>query len=279
MEDLVMIRTMNFILFILILLVFACCSKKDIVLEDETAESLYQKSQLAYEKGEYDKTIRYIGLLLNNFPTSDLHIDAQLLQSKTLGAQEKFEEQFDLLLRILKENIIPERVPEIYMQIGAFYEGAANWNPGNISSDTLDLQEAAKYYRKAVFYPNSDDRQTKAAALYRAGLMYARTNDFETATKAYAQVVETFPESPYSALARTKLLDPKNTDELSLEPALESTAATPAITPEPAQEQKAQEILTPVQEDTAQFRLPPEVPEEPVILDSLQTTIPDTTQQ
>ena len=60
---------------------------------------------------------------------------------------------------------------------------------------------------------------------------------------------------------------------------LESTAATPAITPEPAQEQPAQEILAPVQEDTAQFRLPPEVPEEPVSLDSLQTTIPDTTQQ
>jgi tetratricopeptide (TPR) repeat protein len=279
-----MLKFINSLLLSSLILIFACGSKKDIVLEDETAESLLEKSQVAYQKGEYDKTLRYIDLLLNNFPTSDLHIDAQLLQSQTLGALEKFEDQFDLLLRILKENIIPERVPQIYMQLGAFYEDAAKWNPGNVSSDTLDLQEAAKYYRKAVFYPNSDDRATKAAALYRAALMYARIKDIDTAKKAYAQVIETFPESPYSSLARTKLLNPANTEELPLEAALESTASapsTPAVsTPETAAEEGVQDILVPVEEDTAQFQLPPETPdEEPVSLDSLQTTIPDTIEQ
>jgi tetratricopeptide (TPR) repeat protein len=272
MEEQIMIKHFNLLILLLIFLSLSCSSKTEISLEEETAESILEKSRAAYAKGEYDKTLQYIDLMLNNFPTSDLHIDAQLLEAQTLGATEKYEDQFELLLRILKENIIPEKVPHIYMQIGEFYENSAKWNPGDISSDTTDFQAAAKFYRKAVFYPNSDDRATKAAALYRVGLMYAKTNDIETAKQAYGQVIESFPESPYSTLARTKLMDPTNTEELPLE-------AAPVITPVVIEPEVSEEIMTPMPADTAEFQLPTESSDEPVDLDSLNSAVPNNIEQ
>ena len=218
--------------------------------------------------------------MLDNFPTSDLHIDAQLLISKTLGAQEKYEDQFDLLLRILKENIIPEKVPTIYMQIGEFYENSAKWNPGTVTLDSVDYSNAASYYKKAVFYPNSNDRDTKANALYRMALMHAKLNDIEIASKSYQELITTFPESPYSTLARTKLTDPTNTDELPL-PASTATIATPTSPetttgeeqlPPPPSEETVPATLTPVSEEDqpGEFELPSDDADEPSILDSLQ---------
>jgi tetratricopeptide (TPR) repeat protein len=241
---------------------------------------LYQKGEVAYANGKYDDSIKLAQLMLDNFPTSDLHIDAQLLISKTLGAQEKYEDQFDLLLRMLKENIIPEKVPLIYMQIGEFYENSAKWNPGDVTTDSLDITNAADYYKKAVFYPNSDDRYTKANALYRMALMHAKLNDIEIASKAYQEVITTYPESPYSSLARTKLADPTNTNELPLPEAAAAAAVVPTTeelstseqpTPQQIPEETAPEPLTPVAEDhPGEIELPTDDADEPSILDSLQ---------
>jgi tetratricopeptide (TPR) repeat protein len=249
-------------------LLIACSSKEGIVLEDETPESLILKAQAAHESGNYEEALKINQMILDNYPTSDMHIDAQLLMAKSLGKQEKFEEQFDLLLRVLKENIIPEKVPLIYMQIADYYERAASWNPGNVTSDTADLRQAANYYRRAVFYPNSDDRDTKAAALYRAALMYAKINDLETAKKAYAQVIETYPESPYSGLAKIKLLDPGNTEEIIPEaPTAGTEPVEEEITPIATPEYEEQAPLLP---DTLGFELPSEDESQPAILDSVQ---------
>jgi tetratricopeptide (TPR) repeat protein len=207
-----------FFLSLTIFLMVQCGSnKKELILENETDESLHGKALTAYEAGQYREAFQYDSLLLIHFPISDLHIDAQLTMARALGGQERYEEQLDLLMRLLKENIIPEVVPKIYMQIGEFYEHAAVWNPGDITVDTTDWNKAASYYRKAVFYPNSNDRAVKAAALYRAGLMYAKIKNLEFATNAYKEVINSFPESPYSSLAKIKLQDPTNTSEISLE--------------------------------------------------------------
>ena len=259
----------------LVLLIYSCSSREGIVLEDETPESLLQKADLAYENGKPDESMQLSQMILDNFPTSDLHIDAQLLMAKSLGAQEKFEDQFDMLLRVLKENIIPEKVPRIYMQIGQYYEHAAQWNPGNITSDTTDLRQAAKYYRRAVFYPNSDDRDTKAIALYRVALMHAKIKDFETAKKAYSQVIESYPESPYSGLAKLKLLDPTNTSEIQPQVEIAGVKETEVQPPVPAP-LVGQEEMVP---DTLQFDLPMEEEEtQPAILDSVQALPSDTLQ-
>jgi tetratricopeptide (TPR) repeat protein len=271
-------------LLVLIITGFWGCggSKDEIVIDDETPESLIQKGEVEFVNGNYDQSIKLAQLMLDNFPTSDLHIDAQLLISNTLGAQEKYEDQFDLLLRILKENIIPEKVPLIYMQLGEFYENSAKWNPGDVTTDSVDFSNAADFYKKAVFYPNSEDRYTKANALYRMGLMHAKLNEIEVASKAYQELITVYPESPYSSLARTKLSDPTNTDELPLPtaaatspmPTAEGTGTATDEQEVPAEQPEDQPpaLITPVVEDQpGQIELPPDDSEEPSILDSLQT--------
>ena len=253
-----------FLLLLLLTILIGCWGSKDeIVIEEESPESLLQKSEAAYANGNYDQSIKLAQLMLDNFPTSDLHIDAQLLISKTYGAQEKYEDQFDLLLRVLKENIIPEKVPLIYMQIGEFYENSARWNPGDVTTDSLDFTNAADYYKKAVFYPNSDDRYTKANALYRMGLMHAKLNDIEVASKAYQELIATYPESPYSTLARTKLAATPTTEVTEI-------GGQETVTPKP--EEEAPVTITPVTEEPAgELELPADDSEETSILDSLQT--------
>jgi TolA-binding protein len=270
-----------FITLTLIIAFIGCGGSKDeLVLDDETPETLLQKGEIAFQNGDYDQSIKLAQLMLNHFPTSDLHIDAQLLISKTYSAQEKYEDQFDLLLRILKENIIPEKVPTIYMQIGEFYENSARWNPGTVTVDSVDFSNAANYYKKAVFYPNSGDRSTKANALYRMALMHAKLNDIEIASKSYQELITTFPESPYSTLARTKLADPTNTDELPLPVATTAAAVTtpsePIIgeeqPPPPPTDETTPATFEPVtEEQPEQIELPDDDAEEPSILDSLQT--------
>jgi len=269
-----MIKNISVYLIILSILFLAGCGgKKGMVIEGESPDLILEKGNQAYQEGQYDKTMQYCQYILDNFPTSDLHIDTQLLMARTLGVQEKFEEQMDLLLRVLKENIIPGRVPRIYIQIGEFYEHAARWNPGNVTSDTLDLEQAIKYYHKAVAYPNSDDRSAKAAALYRVGLLHAKIHEMEMAVNAYQQLVQSFPESPYSILAKTKLLDPNNTDELPLPTLTQTTAEKQPVpgTQTPAGgEQQMRDLITPTRSDSQQVQLQTEDLEKPVFSDSTQ---------
>lgn len=268
----------HFLHFLIIIALFGCGGSKDeIVLENESPESLLQKGEVSYENGNYEEALKLANMMMDNFPTSDLHIDGQLLICKTLGAQEKYEDQFDLLLRVLKENIIPEKVPIIYSQIGAFYEHSAKWNPGTVTVDSVDFSKAADFYKKAVFYPNSKDHATKSMALYRMALLHAKLKNIEIATKAYQELIETYPESPYSTLARTKLADPTNTDELPLPTAVTPDATAtqvesePVIMPPADQPVTTEETLPIMQEQPEQIQLPDDESEEPSFLDSLQT--------
>jgi tetratricopeptide (TPR) repeat protein len=250
----------------LILILFSCSSNEQFVLEEETPESLLARSRAAYDNGNYDESIQMANFLLENFPTSDLHVEAQLVMANSLGGKEKFEDQMDLLLRLLKENIIPEKVPLIYVQIAEFYEDAAVWNPGNVTSDTSDFIQAAKFYRKAVFYPNSNDVATKSYALYRTGFMYTKANDIEKAKQAYGQVVDSYPQSPYASLARKKLLDPTNTEDIQPEPLI-------------ASQQESSELQTDVSDrsiaDSLGLDLPVDEDESPIIIDTTQAIIPE----
>jgi tetratricopeptide (TPR) repeat protein len=254
-----------FLLILATFLVLDCgSSKKGLSIEDETDESLHGRALVAYEAGQYREAFRYDSLLLIHFPISDLHIEAQLNMANALGGQERYEDQLDLLLRLLGENIIPEAVPKIYVQIGEHYEHAAVWNPNDITNDTTDWEKAASYYRKAVFYPNSNDRVVKAQALYRAGLMYAKINNFEYATNAYNEVINSFPESPYSTLAKIKLQDPSNTSEIGFESDTaqqledDRKSVIESVVEEPVQEPDQFGIITP-EDSTVQMEIvPPE---------------------
>jgi tetratricopeptide (TPR) repeat protein len=260
------------LIILAIVMFFACGGKKGIVVKGDDPNLMLEKAEQLYQEQKYDQTMQYCQYILDNFPTTDLHIDTQLLMARSLGSQEKFEEQMDLLLRVLKENIIPERIPQIYIQIGEFYEHAARWNPGNVSSDTLDLEQSVKYYHKAVSYPNSEDRAAKAAALYRIGLINAKINAMDMAKNAYQQVIDNYPESPYSMLAKTKLLDPTNTDELAL-PTKTSGSGSGQVSgtqTETSGEEQLKDIIAPSVSDSTQIKALPEDLEKPVYSDSTQ---------
>jgi tetratricopeptide (TPR) repeat protein len=245
---------------------FSCSSNDQFVMEEQTPEAILTRAQAAYENDNYDESIQMATYLLENFPTSDLHVDAQLVMAQALGGKEKFEDQMDLLLRLLKENIIPEKVPLIYVQLGEFYEHAAVWNPGNVTTDTSDYVEAARFYRKAVFYPNSNDDVTKAYALYRAGFMYTKANDIEKAKQAYSQVMDSYPQSPYADLARQKLLDPTNTEDIQPAPLIASQEGDQTISPDDAGTSLA---------DSLGLDLQPDEDEAPIIIDTTQSIIPE----
>ena len=271
-------------MIIFLYMVISCgSSKQEIDLEEETAESILQKSQAANDSKNYDEALKLDSLLLLNFPTSDLHIDAQLNMARALGGKEEYEQQLDLLLRILQENIVPEKVPAIYAQIGEHYEYAATWNPGTVTNDSMDWAKAAQYYRKAVFYPDSDDDATKAKSLYRAALMYAKLNKIDVATRAYEQTIAFYPESIYSEMSKIKLRDPRNTDEIDpnseqlagfVEPStIETGGEIPLETDQPIEETGSEgfkEIIN-VPQDTTSTDIPEMEDMTPQIYDPVQS--------
>ncbi|MGD9897582.1 MAG: tetratricopeptide repeat protein [Calditrichaceae bacterium] len=188
--------------------------KKGVESEQITAEELLQAGNDEFNAGKYDEAIKTYESLLLKFPTSDLHIETQLKMADAYGAMDKYEEQMDLLLRLLKENIIPDRVPRIYTQIGRFYERAALFNPGIITSDSSDYQLAIRYYEKAVKYPDSEDLFSKSEAQYRKALVKAKTGMTNEAVNEYKKLPILYPESMFSILARIKLLNPEDSKEL-----------------------------------------------------------------
>jgi len=209
---------LNNILILLIAFILASCSmfgKKE-ETNMNTAEAVLQQGDALYEQGKYEDALKTYKSMLVDFPTSDLHIDAQLRIADTYGEMDKYEEQMDVLLRLLKENIIPGRVPEIYCQIGEFYEKAALFNSGMITSDTADYNVALDYYKKAIEYTDSDDQLSKSKAQYRSALVNAKLGRYQKAIDEYNLVISEYPDSPYSVLAKMKLKSPDNTSELSM---------------------------------------------------------------
>ncbi len=211
------IRTL--LLFIAIgVLVSACGSSKEVV--DETTMTdveLFQYGNEFLQTGHYEEALAAYQYLLDKFPISDLHIETQMRMAEAYLKLDNFEEQTDILLRLLRENIIPEKVPEIYCQIGRYYERAGEFNPGITTSDTVDYKEAISYYNKALEYEDSDEPLGKSQALYRRGLAEAKIGEIDKAIADYEAVTARFPDQPYSLLAQVKLQDPYNLTELALD--------------------------------------------------------------
>ncbi len=209
---------LNNIIILLIALILASCSmfhkKEETNLN--TAEAVLEHGDRLYEQGKYQEALDTYKSMLMDFPTSDLHIDAQLRIADTYGKMDKYEKQMDVLLQLLKENIIPDRVPEIYCQIGEFYERAAKFNPGMVSSDTSDYNTALGYYKKAINYTDSEDQLSKSKAQYRSALVNAKLGNYQKAVDGYNLVISNYPDSPYAVLAKMKLKNPENTSELSM---------------------------------------------------------------
>lgn len=224
---------------VLIFIIFAgCSSNKEADKENLISpEEMYATGNRQFDEGKYSQAIDTYEALLIKYPTSDLHIDTQLKIASAYGKMENYEEQMSVLLRLLKENIITERVPRIFVQIGKFYERAALFNPGTVTTDTSDYEKAISYYKKAFEYKDSKDKDAKAEAAYHRALCEAKLGKMEQAKTDYGIVVDYFPGTTFSLLASVKLTDVSNTSELA--------------TDEASQEKYRQQLgLEPIEEKT-----------------------------
>jgi len=203
------------LLILSLLLVMACGSgKKANDTAIKSPETLLEEGDALMQAGDYNKAVQTYESILVLHPTSDYHVDTQLRMAEAYGKMERFEDQMDLLLRILKENIIPGYVPEIYVQLGKFYERAAGFNPGIVDTDTSDFRKAIHYYERATGYEDSDDIAAKAEALFRHGLVEAKLGNVDQATLFYETVAYQYPNVTHATLAKIKLQDPNDTTEL-----------------------------------------------------------------
>jgi len=212
-----MFNLKTLILFTLSLfLIFACGSgKKAGESAIKSPETLLAEGDASMQAGDYTKAAQTYESILVLHPTSDYQVETQLRIAEAYAKMEKYEDQMDLLLRVLKENIIPGYVPQIYVQLGKFYERAAEFNPGLMDTDSSDYNKAIHYYERATRYEDSEDKEAKAEALFRHGLVEAKLGDLDQASLFYETVAYQYPDQTFATLAKIKLQDPKDTSELS----------------------------------------------------------------
>lgn len=77
------------ICILLVFILISCSSKEGFVLEEETPESILAKAETAYQNKNYDESIKMVNILLENFPTSDLHVEAQTHYGQISGWKRK----------------------------------------------------------------------------------------------------------------------------------------------------------------------------------------------
>lgn len=180
-----------------------------------TDSELIQLANKKMSAGHYKEAIKDYNRLLQDYPTSNLHIDAQLNIAEAYGKMDQFEKQMDLLYRLIEENIIPDAVPRIEVQIGKFYERAAQFNPGIRSNDSLDYKKASKFYKMAMQYQDSKDKNAKAEATYRKAMVDIKTGQYDAARSSLQKTIDMFPNSTFSILAQIKILNPEDKTELA----------------------------------------------------------------
>ncbi len=294
------LSTVGIIIFLMLL---ACGSNKQLTVQEKRSpQELIKAGDQLYAQGDYKNALETYNRILIFYPTSDLDIDAKLRIAKCYSKMEKYEKQMKVLLQLLKENLIPEYVPAIFIQIGEYYETAALFNPENSNGDSADYQTAIDYYNKAIHYEDSNNKEAKIEAMYRKALVEAKLGKDEIAAQQYQDIIDAYPDSPFAVLAQIKLLNPKDTKELStLSDSLavykkrlaqagismpqkgKTLQSTPAL---PSKTQSFEEYLNQNPVDTTQAEAPQQqeqIPQTPAAADSDSTVTtpvePDTTGQ
>lgn len=199
-------------LFVVILsvfiLFFSGCGKKEIrktVPGEQNTSTLIEQADQYYASGDYESAFNTYEYIYNNFPTSREYIDAAIGLSKCYGKRDNYEKKFDILYELLRQNLIPSKVPEVYNEIAGFYEQSAGISEQLTGEGTNDYRTAIEYYEKALNYPNSEDLNAKGKAQYKIGSLYDRLDDFEKAIEAYQNVVNNYSTTPWALNAQENI--------------------------------------------------------------------------
>jgi tetratricopeptide (TPR) repeat protein len=201
-----MIRFSIFLLLVIIF--FVSCSKKTskvTVNKQSGAEELLAYGDKVYNTGDYESAFLAYGVIYKEYPTSREYIDATIGLSRCYGQLQNHEKEFELLYNLLRENIIPSKVPQVYNAIAEFYENSAGISEQLTGDATQDYKTAIGYYEKAIKYQNSEDEKAKGYAQYKIGELYENLGEFERSLEAYEKTVTNYQGVDWDLLASEKI--------------------------------------------------------------------------
>jgi len=247
---------MRFLILITLIFLIASCGKKEvrngIPANDQPAELLKYGDQF-YHNGDYENAFRAYGIVYYDYPSSREYIDAAIGLSKCYGAMQSYEKQFEILHNLLRENLIPSKVPGVYNAVAEFYERSAGISEQLTGEGTNDYKTAISYYTKSIQYPNSDDLDAKSFAQFKIGTLYEEMKDYPKAIEAYETALNTYQGSEWALRAEQNILDiqerMRRRAEYQQSGMLPDTTTTPPVQtmPNPIQ-------TNPVPQDTTNFQ-------------------------
>src|SRR4030042_339425 len=143
-------RSMVILILLALTLVFSCSKKETAVKSMEGLQplELLEKGNRAYLDGNMEEALQAYGVIYNRYPTSREYIDAVLGMARAYNNMGDFERGFNLLYDLIRENMVPSRVPEIYNEMAKYYEVSALYGK-QIGTTTAeeDYKKALSYYQ------------------------------------------------------------------------------------------------------------------------------------
>ncbi len=229
-----------FVVFILI--IAGSCSKKEAAvksMEGLEPPQLLEKANKSYAQGNMDDAIEAYEIIYTRYPTSREYISAVLGMARAYNNMGEFERGFSLLYNLIRENMVPSRVPEIYNEMARYYEVTAAYSKeAGISREGEDYQKAIEYYKKAIDYPNSDDAEAKSYAQFQIGELEMKMDNYDQAALAYQSTMYRFSGTEWAQLAEQRMDQMRQEGKTTISP-LKKTG-TGQSTPKP--ESKDEEI-------------------------------------
>ena len=233
-------KVVSFLLIILFLF-GVNCGKKDVTVKSmeglEPAE-LLEKGDNAFNKGNMDEAIEAYEIIYERYPTSREYIDAVIGMARSYNNRGDFERGFNLLYNLIRENMVPSRVPEIYNEMARYYEVTAAYSKeAGISSEQDDFKSAISFYNKSVSYPNSDDRKAKSYAQYQIGELQSKLGNYDDAALAYQATLYNYSGTEWATLAEQRLTQLRQEGKANISPIKKEMAPSqPEMTPATGEE-------------------------------------------
>ncbi len=252
------VKVMALILLVTVIFCGRKQTQKPTVDPTAAPAKLLEYGNKFFQEGDYENAYIAYRLIYTDYPTSREYIDAVIGLARCYGKFDKYDQQFELLYNLLRENLIPSRVPDIYNAIAEFYENSAGVSAQLTGDDSLDYMHAIEYYQKAVEYPNSQDSLAKGYAQYKIGTLYEKLRNYPKAIEAYQNAMNFYGHTEWGARAEEALTDLKTRLQMRLEyeqsgsiTAKPDTSAASQAAPTP-EDHPDRPLMTPAEGDTAQ---------------------------
>lgn len=262
-------RWFSIVSIILILLMAGCSKNNTKTAQGNTPEELLAYADGVFNTGDYESAFLAYGVIFDQYPTSREYIDAAIGMSRCYGEFEDYNKSFEMLYNLLKENLIPSKVPQIYNVIGDFYERSAGISQQLSGEGATDYKTAMAYYQKAIDYPNSEDQKAKSYSQYKIGSLFIKLAEYDSALQALQKTVDDYPGQQWASVAQEKtgLLQTLIETEKAKERFEASKKDTSMAAPQMDKSQAAKtDTLKAAAPDTTKTVKPPEP--EPVVPDT-----------